>query len=82
MRAAHCAPLRSRASTKAPRRRVPRAVALGSSTPYATDQTPVRVLASAVAPRQNVATANVTSVPRDSERRDYLALIPPEKMEV
>ena len=61
--------------------RVPRAIALGSSTPYAADQTPVRVLASAVAPRQSVATANVTSVPRDSERRDYLALIPPEKME-
>jgi spore germination cell wall hydrolase CwlJ-like protein len=59
--------------------RVARAVALGSSTPYAADQTPVRVLASAVAPRQKV--LNVTSVPRDGEKRDYLALIPPEKME-
>lgn len=59
--------------------RVARAVALGSSTPYAADQTPVRVLASAVAPRQKV--LNVTSVTRDGEKRDYLALIPPEKME-
>ena len=57
--------------------RVPRAVALGSSTPYAADQTPV--LASAVSAKRNVETANVTSVPRDSDKRDYLALIPPEK---
>jgi len=58
--------------------RVPRAVTLGSSTPYAADQTPVRVLASAVASKRN---AETTSVARDSEKRDYLALIPPEKME-
>ncbi len=59
--------------------RVPRAVALASSTPYAADQTPV--LASAVSAKRNVETANVTSVPRDREKRDYLALIPPEKLD-
>jgi spore germination cell wall hydrolase CwlJ-like protein len=58
--------------------RVPRAVALGSSTPYAADQTPVRVLASAVASR---GTEETTSVPRDGEKRDYLALIPPENID-
>jgi spore germination cell wall hydrolase CwlJ-like protein len=57
--------------------RVSRAVALGSSTPYAADQTPV--LASVVAAKRTVATANVTSIPRDSDKRDYLALIAPEK---
>jgi spore germination cell wall hydrolase CwlJ-like protein len=59
--------------------RVLRAVALGSSTPYAADQTPV--LASVVSAKRNVETANVTSVPRDSDKRDYLALIAPEKLD-
>ncbi len=61
--------------------RVPRAVALGSSTPNAADQTPIRVLVSAVAPRMGAELANVTSVSRFRAKRDYLALIPPEKMD-
>jgi spore germination cell wall hydrolase CwlJ-like protein len=61
--------------------RVPRAVALGSSTPYAADRTPIRVLASTVAPRRGAELANMTSISRFSEKRDYLALIPPEKMD-
>ena len=57
--------------------RVPRAVALASSTPYAADQAPVRVFASAFAAKR----LETTSVARTNEKRDYLALIPPEKMD-
>ena len=52
----------------------PRAVALGSSTPAVGDQTPVEVLASAVAPARSSPAAS-------GEKRDYLALIPPGQLE-
>ncbi len=53
---------------------VPRAVALGSSTPFAADQTPVAVMAPGAA---------VTFAARGEigDKRDYLALIPPERLE-
>jgi spore germination cell wall hydrolase CwlJ-like protein len=57
----------------------PRAVALGSSTPAAGDQTPVEVLAS-VRPSDRV-TVVAPKLEKNGERRDYLALIPVEKLE-
>jgi spore germination cell wall hydrolase CwlJ-like protein len=53
---------------------VPRAAALGSTTPAAADQTPVEAFASVLAPSRP---ARLDL----GEKRDYLALIPPERLE-
>jgi spore germination cell wall hydrolase CwlJ-like protein len=52
----------------------PRAAALGSSTPVAGDQIPVEAFAAAAAPTS-------TRPAVEGDRRDYLALIPPEQLE-
>lgn len=53
---------------------IARAAALGSTTPESADQTPVEAFAATVSPTQS-------AQPLVGERRDYLAVIAPEKLE-
>jgi spore germination cell wall hydrolase CwlJ-like protein len=53
---------------------VPRAAALSSATPVAADQTPIEAFAAAVAPTLSVR-------PLNDAKHDYLAQIPPEKLD-
>ena len=76
-RPAHIAEREAQGATPA----TPRAAALGSSTPFAADQTPVEVIAHASLRPAAKPQINATIVPRDDGKRNYLALIAPEKLE-
>ena len=56
----------------------PRAVALNSTTPFDSDQTPAEAFA-ALAPHDSE--TGVTAIPRRDDRTNYLALIPAEKLD-
>jgi spore germination cell wall hydrolase CwlJ-like protein len=59
---------------------VPRAVALGSTTPAPDDQTPIEVAAVSAAPRADLpGGANATLVPQAGRRPNYAALIDQDK---